>query len=305
MTRNVTLSAVQPPLLKRETLAEAQEAHLAAVTELLLEAASRDSDLAVLPEHLNIVGAPVPTAEACRAGAETLDGPFTTSIRRLAASHRIAIVLPIYRCDESGHLRNTAVVIDKTGGVVGCYDKVHPTRAEMEKGIVAGDTWPVFELDFGKVGVMICHDNSFVESARCLALHGAEIIAWPHVQSGWGDVVWDITLRSRAIDNGVYVVSSCFAVRGDGAWRPGMMVGRSGVVGQDGFILAEMSREVGVATATVDLAQPRLVHSWTRGGEYPYAEEFRIDRRPDTYGALVDRSLVLSEASRDAAPAHA
>src|SRR3954467_15170763 len=92
MTRKVTLSAVQPPLLKRETLAEAQAAHLAAVTELLLAAASRDTDLAVLPEHLNMVGAPVPTSEACRAGAETLGGPFTTAIRRLAAAHRMAIV---------------------------------------------------------------------------------------------------------------------------------------------------------------------------------------------------------------------
>ncbi len=301
MTRKVTLSAVQPPLLKRETLPAAQEAHLAAATELLLDAASRNTDLAVLPEHLNMVGAAVPTAEACRAGAETLDGPFTSAIRRLAASHRMAVILPLYRIDDAGQLRNSAVVIDKTGGIVGCYDKVHPTRGEMEvKGIVAGDSWPVFELDFGRVGVMTCHDNSFVESARCLALNGAEIIAWPHVQSGWGDVVWDITLRSRAIDNGVYLVSSCFAVRGEGAWRPGMMVGRSGVVGQDGFILAEMSRDVGVATATVDLDDARLVHSWTRSGEYPYAEEFRIDRRPDTYGVLVDESRVLSEASRAA-----
>jgi len=53
MTRKVTLSAVQPPLLKRDTLPEAQAAHLEAVTELLLEAASRDTDLVVLPEHLN------------------------------------------------------------------------------------------------------------------------------------------------------------------------------------------------------------------------------------------------------------
>src|SRR6266542_1120753 len=301
MTRKVTLSAVQPPLLKRETLPATQEAHLAAATELLLDAASRNTDLAVLPEHLNMVGAAVPTAEKCREGAETLDGPFTSAIRRLAASHRMAVILPLYRIDDAGQLRNSAVVIDNTGGIVDCYDKVHPTRGEMEvKGIVAGDSWPVFELDFGRVGVMTCHDNSFVESARCLALNGAEIIAWPHVQSGWGDVVWDITLRSRAIDNGVYLVSSCFAVRGEGAWRPGMMVGRSGVVGQDGFILAEMSRDAGVATATVDLDAPRLVHSFTQSGEHPYAEEFRIDRRPDTYGVLVDESRVLSEASREA-----
>ena len=290
MTRKITLSAVQPPLLRRDTIQEAQAAHLEAATELLLEAASRSTDLAVLPECLNMIGAPLTGAEDRRAAAETVDGPFTAAIRRLAAAHRMAVVLPIYRLDDHGHLRNTAVVIGKNGQVVGAYDKVHPTRGEMERGVVPGDSWPVFDLDLGtstaRLGVMICHDNSFVESARCLALNGAEIVAWPHVQSGWGDIVWDITLRSRAIDNGVYVASSCFAVRGEGAWKPGMMVGRSGVVGQDGFILSEMSRDPGVATATVDLDQQRLVHSWTRGGEYPYVEEFRADRRPDTYAVL-------------------
>jgi len=285
MTRKVTLSALQPPLLKRDTLKQAQAVHLEAATDLHLEAAGRHTDLAVLPEHLNMAGAKLAAGEH-RSHAETLDGLFTAAIQRLAASHRMAVVLPIYRLDEAGQLRNSAVVIDKSGRVAGCYDKVHPTQGEIERGVMPGDSWPVFELDFGKVGVMICHDNSFVESARCLALNGAEIIAWPHVQSGWGDVVWDITLRSRAIDNGVYLVSSCFATRGDGAWRPGMMVGRSGVVGQDGAILAEMSRDVGVATAKVNLDDARLVHSWTRSGEYPYSDEFRADRRPDTYGIL-------------------
>ena len=286
MTRKVTLSAVQPPLLRADTPREAQAAHLEAATELLLEAAGRRSDLAVLPEHFNLAGARL-GADDYKTAAETLDGPTVMAMRRLAASRQMAIILPIYRLDEADNLRNSAVVIDRGGAIAGCYDKVHPTRAEMEqRGVVAGDTWPVFDLDFGRVGIMICHDNSFVESARCLALAGAEIIAWPHVQSGWGDVVWDITLRSRAIDNGVYLVSSCFAVRGEGAWRPGMMVGRSGVVGQDGAILAEMSREVGVATAVVDLDRQRLVHSWSVGGEYPFVDELRLDRRPDTYGAI-------------------
>lgn len=284
MTRKVVLSAVQPPLLRRETVAEAQAAHLAAATELLLEAASRDTDLAVLPEMFNLFGARLTPEDY--AAAEDVDGPTVTAMRRLATAHRLAIVLPIYRHDAAGLLRNSAVVIDRAGAVAGCYDKVHPTRGEMSHGVVPGDNWPVFELDFGRVGVMICHDNSFVEAARCLALGGAEVIAWPHVQSGWGDVVWDITLRSRAIDNGVFLVSSCYAVRGEGAWRPGMMVGRSGVVGQDGFILAEMSRNAGVATATVDLDAPRLVHSFTRAGEYPFSEEMSADRRPDTYAIL-------------------
>ncbi|HEX2184136.1 MAG TPA: carbon-nitrogen hydrolase family protein, partial [Chloroflexota bacterium] len=270
VAREVTLAAVQVPLVRGGSVEEARRGHLDAVAGLLAEAGRRGAHLAVLPELLNLMGAALPP-DGYAAAAETLDGETVTTVRRLAAGQGVAVVLPIYRLDERQRLRNSAVVIDRAGEIAGCYDKVHPTRGEMGHGVVAGDTWPVFELDFGRVGVMICHDNSFVESARCLALGGAEIIAWPHVQSGWGDVVWDITLRSRAIDNGVYLVSSCYAVRGDGAWRPGMMVGRSGIVGQDGFILAEMSREAGVATATVDLDRQRLVHSWSTAGRRPTA----------------------------------
>ena len=127
MTRKVTLSAIQPPLLKRETLAEAQAAHLAAATELLLAAASRDSDLAVLPEHFNLVGASL-RPEEYHAASEDVDGPFTAAIRRIARAHRMAVILPIYRIDERGRLRNSAVVIDRAGEIAGCYDKVHPTR---------------------------------------------------------------------------------------------------------------------------------------------------------------------------------
>jgi predicted amidohydrolase len=286
--RTVVLSALQPALHRADALAEVQEAHLATMRNLLMQAARRESDLAVLPEMFNLFGAKLGVGDHS-AHAEQTNGVFTRAVRRLAAEHRVAVVLPLYRIDDGGKLRNSAVVIDKDGAVAGYFDKVHPTRNEMENGVVAGDSWPVFELDFGRIGVMICHDNSFVESARCLALAGAEVICWPHVQSGWGDIVWDITLRSRAIDNGVYVVSSCFAVRGEGSWKPGMMVGRSSVVGQDGFVLADVSRDPGIATATVDLDAQRLVHSWTRRGEFSYVEEFRADRRPDTYGILTER----------------
>jgi predicted amidohydrolase len=223
-------------------------------------------------------------------GADELDGAFVTTVRELAAEQEIAIVLPI-DASIDGKIWNCAVVIDARGEIAGIYRKVHLTRSEMALGRSAGSDFPVFDVPVreGKtirVGVQICHDNSFVESARCLALAGAEVICWPHVQSGWGDVVWDITLRSRAIDNGVWLLSSCFAVRGDAAWRPGMMVGRSGLVAPDGTVLADAGRDVGVATATIDLDQPRLVHSWSVNEDLPFVDELRKDRRPDAYHAI-------------------
>jgi predicted amidohydrolase len=255
----------------------------------LEEAGRRGSDIVCLPEAFTDRGIPARDLPADQVAAlvEDVHGPTVRRLAELARRYRMHIIAPMHRRDGSVTY-NSAVVLDRRGEVAGTYDKVHPTRAEMGAPyyVRPGAGFNVVRVDFGTIGIMICHDNSFVESARCLALRGAEVIFWPHVQSGWGDIVWDITLRSRAIDNGVWLVSSCYSVRGQGAWKPGMMVGRSGIVGQDGFILAEMARDAGVATCSVDLDELRLVHSWTRSGEFPYRHEYLQDRRPDAYGAI-------------------
>jgi predicted amidohydrolase len=290
MTRIVTLSALQPALTVTTSLVSLQTHRLGLLQHLLDTSRQRGTHLALVPEMFNTFGLPaeIPLAEA----AEPIDGHFVAAVRDMAAGYGIALVLPIdARID--GAIWNCAVVIDARGEIAGIYCKVHPTRAELAAGRSAGAEFPVFDVAMHngtkvRVGVQICHDNSFVESARCLALNGAEVICWPHVQSGWGDVIWDITLRSRAIDNGVWLLSSCYAVRGNGAWRPGMMVGRSGLVAPDGTILADIGRDPGVATATIDLDVPRLVHSWSTDQDAPFVEEVRRDRRPDAYRSIVE-----------------
>ena len=290
MTRIVTLGSLQPPFTVAPTPDALQQARLALLQELLETARQRGTHLALAPEMFNTFG--LPRDSPLAAAAVPLDGTFVTTVQEMAARFGTALVMPIDARME-GAIWNCAVVIDGKGELVGVYRKVHPTRTELAAGRSAGSEFPVFDVTLrdgvvARVGVQICHDNSFVESARCLALAGAEILCWPHVQSGWGDVVWDIPLRSRAIDNGIWLMSSCYAVRGDAAWRPGMMVGRSGVVAPDGTILADLGRDAGVATATIDLDQPRLVHSWSEDGDRPYVDEFRKDRRPDAYHAIVD-----------------
>jgi len=222
---------------------------------------------------------------------DALDGPTTRHVARLAAGYRMHVALAVAGFWQ-GALRNLVVMLDRHGEVAGVYAKVHPTRGERAQGIVPGDDFPVFRLDFGAVGALICHDLSFVESARALALRGAEVLIWPTLWSGWGEELCEAVIKSRAIDNGCWLVRAGYGYPPGLAWRPGMQLGRSGVIGPDGIALSSCGRGIGLSVATVDLDAERVAHSFTWGDEAPLRYDIMADRRPDAYGVLVDPTLV-------------
>ena len=99
---------------------------------------------------------------------------------------------------------NTAVLIDRLGNVAGKYRKVYLPREEIEDGLTPGSHYPVFQTDFGTVGLMICWDSNYADPARALALQGAELILMP---------IWDgneTLTRARAIENQVFLVTSSY-----------------------------------------------------------------------------------------------
>lgn len=285
MSREILIAAVQMPNFRSgETNAEKREANFRLAEEWLDQAGQHKADIACLGECFNVNGLELTSANL----VSELEGATEAVVERLgevARRHQMVVIAPVY-CLLVGIPRNAALVLNQTGELVGNYCKVHPTRGEMEVGIVAGDSWPVFELDFGTVGVQICHDNSFIESARCLALNGAEIIFTPHVMSGWGDELMSILLRSPAIYNGIHHVPVCYGLEPERAWRPGMMLGRSSVIGPDGVVIADAGRYPGVAYAAVDLDRPRIAHDFTHAGDHPWRAEMLADRRPDIYSPI-------------------
>jgi len=283
MSRNASVSTVQlPGFNNAPTDAARRELNIATACQMLEEAGARGSDIACLGETFTGVG----RLESVVERAEPVPGEATDRLGEVARRHNMYVIAPLLGV-VGGTLRNVAVILDRSGEIHGMYAKVHLTEGEKRLAIVAGDEWPVFELDFGTIGIHICHDNSFPEGARCLALGGAEVVFWPHFQSGWGGMAWDITLRSRAIDNGFYHVSACYGIEPHRGWMPGMLVGRSGIVRPDGLIAAETGRYPDVATATVSL-EPRVVDGFSPEGEVVYWPSAQTDRRPDTYGALVE-----------------
>jgi len=287
MARNVKVSTIQLPLeYKERSNAVLKKAQVANALKMFEQAGRTGSDIALAGEVCNILFCRLKSKTQRLKYAERVPGPTVKKFQRLAEKFRMHIVLPVAALID-GVLRNTALVIDRKGKIIGRYDKVHLTRLEAKNGFVPGDTFPVFDLDFGRIGIMICHDNSFVESARILGLKGAEIIFWPHIQGGWGEVMWNITLASRAIDNCCYIVSSSYGLEKGRAWTPGMAQGRSGIVRWDGHVVADCGRRIGIATATIDLDDIRYAHNFTLEAERPFRDDMLGDRRPECYGMIL------------------
>lgn len=295
MSRPTRIAAVQLPAWHEGETPAARFAHRCdTVLHWLEQAGAADADLACV-------------GETCT-GEEVLEdaraGSFTRAAAACAARHRMNIILPVAGMVE-GVRRNVALAIDRSGRIVGEYYKVHPTRRELADGVVAGNDFPVFHLDFGCVGVAICHDLSFPESTRVLALRGAEILVWPTWWSGWGEELCYAVIRSRAIDNGAWLVTASFGIPDDEAWRPGMILGRSGVIGPDGVILSSAGRYVGMTLTDVDLDKPRLAHSFGWAEDSDFWTTVLADRRPDAYGPLSDPGYVIPALPPGARPERA
>lgn len=281
MARVVKIATCQPPAPASGLTADDIERR---ALDLSAEAGEEGADVCCLPECVNVMACSPDVAQrrADRAG-ETIGRTAGVCSR-----FGMCAVLPIIE-RRGARLHNTAVLLDRRGEILGRYDKVHLTLDERDNwGLTPGSTYPVFDLDFGRVGVMICYDGCFPEPARILALGGAEVIFFPSLQRSFTEEQLALQVRARAADNFVHVVRSSYGTERTDAWRPGTMVGKSCIVAPDSTIVADLGRYVGVTYATIDLDQPpRGLRS--HAGEEGVLREMRFaDRRPDTYGPIVE-----------------
>ena len=128
---------------------------------------------------------------------------------RLARKHKTYIVVPMDLVEEGPKgttYSNAAVLFDRKGDVAGVYRKAHPVAVlgtdELEGGITPGKEFPVFDCDFGRLGVQICWDIQFDDGWDALARKGAELVAWPTASPATAQPA------SRAARHRYYVVSS-------------------------------------------------------------------------------------------------
>lgn len=154
----------------------------------------RGTDLIALPE----------TWRGPDSDPEGLDGITVSAMAAIAKKHHTYIVCPIYRKDGSRGRVNSSVLIDRRGGIACVYDKVFPYWAEFEltPPCSVGTDVPVYEADFGRVGMAICFDANFPEVWKRLADRGAELVIWSSAYSA------GTSLQAHALNHHFYIVSS-------------------------------------------------------------------------------------------------
>ena len=270
------------------------QANLATAERLVREAAERGAQVILLQELFE-------TPYFC-IEQDTRHLALATSLAENAAVRRFApiareleVVLPVSFFERAGKVfYNSIAIIDADGSVLGVYRKSHIPNGPgyQEKNYFSpGDTgFKVWNTRYARLGVGICWDQWFPESARCMALMGAEVLLYPTAIGSEPPPAlpvnsrdhWQRTQQGHAAANVMpLVASNRYGVERslqdpDGLWI--RFHGSSFIADPTGAIVAE-AREEGdaVLTATFDLGEiEQLRNNWF---------VFR-DRRPDLYGAI-------------------
>jgi N-carbamoylputrescine amidase len=231
--------------------------------------------------------------------AETVPGPSTERLSKVAKEHGVAIVVPIFEKRATGLYHNSAVTLDADGSTAGFYRKMHipDDPAFYEKFyFTPGDLgFKAFDTRHGRIGTLICWDQWYPEGARLTALQGATVlfyptaIGWhPHEKAQHGAAqrdAWRTIQRGHAIANGCWVA----AVNRVGHERtvPGEagleFWGTTFLCDPFGVVVAEASTDrEETLVAEVDVGRMEEVR---RG--WPFLR----DRRIDAYGDLQKRFI--------------
>ncbi len=168
------------------------------VAEMIDRAAQDGSDLIVMPEIIAHWGIP---REAALDFAQTVPGPFTDTVGEACRRNSCYAVTSLYE-EHGGRCYNSAVLIGRDGKVVGVYRKYRPTIGEIERGITPGTELPVFQTDFGRVGMAICFDMNFLDVGQGLYANKVQCLCWPAMDEvGLGVHAWALFFET-------YLVSS-------------------------------------------------------------------------------------------------
>lgn len=245
--------------------------NLKRMTASIEKAANAGADLVMFAETMADRGTGLPDDVVF----ESEDGRLCKCIKEKAAECGCYVMFTYHEKDADGIRHNTALLIDRKGNTAGRYVKTHQALVEYERGMVPGNTYPVFDTDFGKVGMLICWDAYFPEPAKVMAQNGAEILL---VSTAGNPTVRHV---ARAKENGVYVAVSCAAAEGHIGLIP------TEIISPSGEILANANIDGDIAIAEIDFNKNDYIFWLSVGGADSIPKDVYMNEcRDDLYGLL-------------------
>lgn len=263
--RIVRLAAIQ--MKWNADVGKTKESQFDAFMSSVTAAASKGTDLIVLGEGMYARGLGASHPERAR----VYDPEMIAALAKKAREYRTYIIYNGVE-EDAGNFYNASFIIDREGKVIGTYRKTHITVGEYEGGLTPGEGFPVFDLDFGRIGILICYDQFFPETTKALAAKGAEVIA---ISTAGDD---HHACMSLAIDNGVYLAVSGMNMENDFGWGP------TRIVDPLGYQISHTNKNLDFAYAVVDLNK-KVRRFWMSTGPAQSCvhDDYRYEGNPHSF----------------------
>lgn len=230
--------------------------------------------------------------------AEKEGGPVWQQLSGYAKQYGIYLIggsMP--EKDAEGNVYNTSYIFDREGKQIGKHRKVHLFDIDVKGGqtfkesdtLTAGDSDTVFDTEFGKIGVMLCFDIRFPELSRMMVNDGVKVIFVPAAfNMTTGPAHWELSFRTRALDNQIYMVG-CAPARDVSAGY--ISWGHSIVTDPWGRVTGMLNENEGILLAELDMDYEEQVRE-----ELPLLKS----RRKDIY--QLSQNLFNSGNSTESSP---
>lgn len=230
--------------------------------------------------------------------AEKEGGPVWQQLSGYAKQYGIYLIggsMP--EKDAEGNVYNTSYIFDREGKQIGKHRKVHLFDIDIKGGqtfkesdtLTAGDSDTVFDTEFGKIGVMLCFDIRFPELSRMMVNDGVKVIFVPAAfNMTTGPAHWELSFRTRALDNQIYMVG-CAPARDVSAGY--ISWGHSIVTDPWGRVTGMLDENEGILLAELDMDYEEQVRE-----ELPLLKS----RRKDIY--QLSQNLFNSGNSTESSP---
>lgn len=284
----IKIAAIQMP-----TVADKME-NVRTVKTYLEKIKDENPDFVILPE---MFCCPYQT-ENFPIYAEKEGGPVWQQLSGYAKQYGIYLIggsMP--EKDAEGNVYNTSYIFDREGKQIGKHRKVHLFDIDVKGGqtfkesdtLTAGDSDTVFDTEFGKIGVMLCFDIRFPELSRMMVNDGVKVIFVPAAfNMTTGPAHWELSFRTRALDNQIYMVG-CAPARDVSAGY--ISWGHSIVTDPWGRVTGMLDENEGILLAELDMDYEEQVRE-----ELPLLKS----RRKDIY--QLSQNLFNSGNSTESSP---